>query len=176
VPENLTISQAERQKRILACPDEKGHDVSDQRKLCPVRDAAESILEDIRDGKAGEVWDNANDIFKQQETRARFIQLHEEARAVLGNYKRVLTVTDARAIWGSDARAPNSASASFDIVCEFERASGVRVDFDFTRKDKYDSWRLARLKITLPMPRPGETQPEASASPTGDAGVPATGG
>ncbi len=164
VPEDLEITQAERQKRIAACLDDKGHDVSDQRNKCDVRDAAETILEDIRDGKAGQVWDNANAIFKQQETRARFIQLHEEARAVLGNYKRVLTVTDARAIGG--------VSASFDIVCEFERASGVRVDFDFTRHDKYDRWQLARLKITLPMPRPEELQPDGSAAPPAtDAGV-----
>src|SRR5690606_10596159 len=67
VPESVKITQAEREKRVAACIDQKGRDVSDQRSKCDVRDAAETILELIRDGKAGEVWDQASDIFKQQE-------------------------------------------------------------------------------------------------------------
>jgi hypothetical protein len=150
VPDNVKISQADRQKRVAACIDDKGNDVSDQRSKCDVRDAAETILEQIRAGRAGEVWDNANDIFKQQESRAHFIQLQDEQRAALGNYLRVLDVTDARAIAGL--------TATFDIICEYERSSGVRVEFDFTRPSKFERWKLARFKVTVPMPRPYEMQ------------------
>lgn len=162
VPEDLQISQTERQKRIAACLDEKGRDVSDQRRKCDVRDAAETILELIREGRAGEVWDSANPIFKQQESRLRFAQIQEEQRAALGNYKRVLNVTDARAIGG--------VSATFDVVAEFEKSSGVRVEFDFTRPSKFERWQLARFKVTVPMPRANEVQLDTTSGPLDEAG------
>ena len=170
VPDNVEITQIERQKRVAACIDDKGNDTSDQRTKCLVRDAAETILEMIRDNRAGEVWDNANDIFKQQESRLRFIQIQEEQRGALGNWKRILNVTDARAIAGL--------TSAFDIVCEYERSSGVRVQLDFTRSSKYELWKLARFKVTVPMPRPTELPatepsiaPPAPAMPAIDAGV-----
>ncbi len=158
VPDNVAITELEREKRVAACLDEKGNDYSDSRK-CDVRDAAETILEMIRDSRAGEVWDNANKIFKQQESRLRFMQIQEEQRQALGNWKRILDVTDARAIGGL--------TATFDVLCEFERSSGVRVEFDFTRGSKYERWKLARFKVTVPMPRPYEVQQGANV----DAGV-----
>ncbi len=169
VPDNVEISQIERQKRVAACINDKGEDVSDLRNKCDVRDAAETILEMIRDNRAGEVWDNANDVFKQQESRLRFIQIQEEQRQALGNWKRILNVTDARAIAGL--------TSAFDIVCEYERSSGVRVQMDFTRSSKYERWKLARFKVTVPMPRPSEEPVDPSAvpapaAPAVDAGVP----
>src|SRR5262249_3267555 len=95
VPAEVKITQADREKRVAACLDEKGRDVSDQRAKCDVRDAAETVLELVRDGKAGDVWDAANEVFKQQETRANFIRIEEDHRNSLGNYKRLLTVTEA---------------------------------------------------------------------------------
>jgi len=164
IPDNLEITQLARQKRVAACMNDKGEDVSDLRSKCDVRDAAETILELIRDRRADEVWDGANDIFKQQESRARFIQIQEEQRQVLGSWKRILNVTDARAIAGL--------TATFDLVCEYERSSGVRVEFDFTRTSKFERWKLARFKVTLPMPRPYESQVNPDPTPAVDAGVP----
>lgn len=168
LPENVQITQLERQNRIAACLDDKGRDVSDQRRKCDVRDAAETILELVRDGRSGEVWDAANPIFKQQQTRASFIEIQEEQRRALGAYRRVLTITDARSIGGL--------TSTFDIVAEFEKASGVRVEFDFTRPSKFERWQLARFKVTLPMPRANEAQPETSeTTPAGDAAPPVGG-
>lgn len=154
VPRDVHITNAERQKRVAACLDAKGNDVSDQREKCDVRDASETILEKIRDGKAGEVWDNASNIFKQQDTRDRFIAIQNEHRAALGNYRRLLTVTEARAIGGT--------TATFDAVAEFDKSSGVRVDFGFSRESKTAAWQLRRMKIVVPMPRADE-EPTASA-------------
>jgi hypothetical protein len=148
VPRSVKITQAEREKRVVACPDDNGKDVSDQRAKCDVRDAAETILEKIRDGKIGEVWDNASDIFKEQETRANFIRIHEDMRGPLGAYKRLLNVTEAKAIAGL--------TAFFDVVAEFEKSSGVRIVFNFSRKSKTEKWQLRSLKIVVPMPRPDE--------------------
>jgi hypothetical protein len=148
VPESVKITQADREKRVAACIDAKGKDVSDQRAKCDVRDAAETILEQIRDGKAGEVWDSASDIFKQQETRANFIRIHEDMRGPLGAYKRLLNVTEAKSIGGI--------TAFFDVVAEFEKSSGVRVVFNFSRPSKTARWELRSLKVVVPMPRPDE--------------------
>jgi hypothetical protein len=148
VPQAIKISQAEREKRVAACIDAKGNDVSDQRAKCDVRDSAESILEMIRDGKAGEVWDQASDIFKQQETRENFIKIYDEHRIALGSYKRLLTVTEAKSIGGL--------TAFFDVVAEFEKSSGVRIVFNFSRPSKTARWQLRSLKLVVPMPRPNE--------------------
>ncbi|HUS32378.1 MAG TPA: hypothetical protein VMZ53_27950 [Kofleriaceae bacterium] len=145
VPRDVRITETEREKRVAACKDAKGHDVSDQRAECPVRDAFETILEKIRDGNAGIVWDEASDIFKQQETRTRFIQVQADTRAAIGDYKRLLNVTEAKSIGGL--------TATFIAVAEFERSSGVRVDADFARLRQTDKWQLRRFKIVVPMPR-----------------------
>jgi hypothetical protein len=156
VPRDVEITQAERAKRVAACLDAKGRDVSDQRAKCDVRDAAETILERIRDGEDGEVWDAASDVFQKQETRARFIEFQAEHRAALGNYKRILNVTEARVIAGTTGN-----SALFDVVAEFERTRGTRVVFRFTRTSRTDPWQLHSLKISLPMPRANEAAARA---------------
>jgi hypothetical protein len=148
LPQSVKITQAEREKRVAACLDDKGKDVSDQRAKCDVRDAAETILEMIRDGKVGEVWDSASDIFKQQETRANFIRIHNDMRGPLGAYKRLLNVTEAKSIGGL--------TAFFDVVAEFEKSSGVRIVFNFARPSRTAKWQLRSLKIVVPMPRPDE--------------------
>ncbi len=157
VPESVEITQAARQARVAACLDAKGRDVSDLRAKCDVRDAAETILEKIRDGNAGEVYDGASDIFKQQETRANFIKIQDEHRLALGAYKRLLNVTEAKSIGGI--------TALFDIVAEFEKSSGVRIVFNFSRASKTARWELRSLKVVVPMPRPNEETPLVPPSP-----------
>jgi hypothetical protein len=163
VPPEVKITQAQREQRVAACLDEKGHDISrdlspdpKQRQKCPVRDLAETILEKLRDGKAGEVYDEASPIFKTQGTRERFISLQEDHRRALGDYKRLLDVTEARAIAGT--------SASYDALAEFDRSSGVRVAFGFERDSKSAPWLLRSYKVVVPMPRAiEETPPPAPA-------------
>ncbi|HTL36976.1 MAG TPA: hypothetical protein VL326_27760 [Kofleriaceae bacterium] len=157
------ITETEREKRVAACLDDKGHDISDQRK-CSVRDAFETILEKIRDDKAGEVFDNASEIFKKnepgetlQQKRARFIQVQADAEAAIGKYKRILHVTEAKSIAG--VKSDDTDTAAFVVVAEFERSSGVRVDADFSRPSAKNAdgskapWQLRRFKIAVPMPR-----------------------
>ena len=110
------ITQAQREQRVAACLDDKGHDVSDQRAKCPVRDDAETVLEKLRDGKAGEVYDRASPVFRSQSTRDRFVQLQDEYTRALGKYIRLLGVTEAKVIGGT--------SATFDVLAEFEQVRG----------------------------------------------------
>jgi hypothetical protein len=143
LPPDMKVTQAEREQRVAACKD------PGDRKTCDVRDRAETILEELRDNKAGEVYDDASSVFKQQETRAQFIALQDEHRAVLGGYKRMLRVTEAKVIGGT--------SATFDVVVEHDRSSGVRVTFGFERAGKASPWQLRSLKLVLPMPRADES-------------------
>jgi hypothetical protein len=140
LPANLEITQEQRVQRVAACKD------ADNRKTCDVRDRAESILEALRDGKAGDVWDAASGVFQQHETRERFGTRIADYAAVLGAYKRVISVTEARTGIGAT-------SAVFDCLVEFERSSGVRVVFGFERASKAQPWRLTSFKLVLPMPR-----------------------
>ena len=142
LPPDLKITQAQREQRVAACKDPT------DRRRCDVRDTAETILEQLRDGKAPEVWDDATDVFKKQETRAKFVVIQDERRAVLGAYKRILRITEAKVIGGT--------SATFDVVVEFEHSNGVRTVFGFERTSKTSPWRLRSLKLVLPMPRADE--------------------
>jgi hypothetical protein len=158
VPPELKISQAQRAQRVAACVDDKGHDLSEDRKKCPVRDAAESILEALRDGRAADVWNAASPVFQKQESRDTFLRIEQEQQASLGSYKRILKITEAKAIGGT--------SATFDVLAEFEKSSGVRAVFAFERDAKSSPWRLRSLKIVVPMPR-AEDSAEADASSGG---------
>jgi hypothetical protein len=143
LPAELKVTQAQREQRVAACKD------SGDRKTCDVRDAAEKILEELRDGKAGQVYDDATDVFRKQETRGQFIIIQDEHRGALGAYKRILRVTEAKVIGGT--------SATFDVVVEFDRSSGVRVVFGFERYSKTAPWQLRSFKLVVPMPRADET-------------------
>ena len=139
LPAELKITQAQREQRVAACKD------PGDRKSCDVRDAAEKVLEQLNAGKAGDIWDAATPVFKQQETRAKFAQIQDEHRVVLGAYKRILRVTEAKVIGGT--------SATFDVVSEFEKSNGVRTVFGFERDTKAAPWALSSLKVVVPMPR-----------------------
>ena len=139
VPPTLTITQAQREQRVAACKD------AGDRKTCDVRDAAETVLEMLRDGKAGDIWDSASPVFRQTETRIQFATIQEEHREALGTYKRILRVAEAKVIGGT--------SATFDVVTEFEKANGVRVVFGFERSSKSSPWALRSFKLVVPMPR-----------------------
>jgi hypothetical protein len=139
LPPELKITQAQREQRVAACKDPM------DRKKCDVRDAAETILEKLRDGKAGEVWDGATEVFKKQESRATFEQIQREHLDDLGAYKRILDVTEAKVIDG--------VSATFDVLAEFEKSNAVRCVFGFYRRSKSSPWKLRSLKIVVPMPR-----------------------
>ncbi len=146
LPPDLKITQKEREQRVAACKD------NGNRRTCAVRDRAETILEELRDDKAGKVWDDANSVFQQQETRPRFVELQQEHGLVLGAYKRVLRVTEARMGIGGT-------SATFDCVVEFDRSSGVLVVFGFERGTKTEPWQLRSLKLVVPMPRVDDATP-----------------
>jgi hypothetical protein len=173
LPPDLKITQAQREERVAACKD------PNNRKTCDVRDAAEKVLEQLRDGKAGAVWDAAQPVWQKQETRALFVAIQGQHRASLGAYKRILTVTEAKVIGSSSPTSP-SLSATFDVLAEFERSSGVRIVFGFERDDKAAPWKLRSFKVVVPNPRPDEdpaappppSMPAQPAAAPGDAGVP----
>jgi hypothetical protein len=162
LPPEHKITQAQREERVKACKD--AMDI----KHCDVHQAADAILQQLKDGHADVVWDNATSVFQKQEPKAKFVQLQLEHQGVLGSYRRIIAVSEAKVIGGT--------SATFDTLAEFDKASGVRVVFGFHRRSKLDPWKLGSFKITLPMPRASDEDARigtpAPAEPPGAAPAP----
>lgn len=138
VPPDVKITNAQREERVAACKDPMDS------KRCDIHIAANQILEQLRDGHAALVWDKANDVFQKQLQKTQFVQIVAEQQEVLGEYRRIIAVTEAKVIAGT--------RGTYDVLVEYSRAN-VRVIFGFTRASKTDPWTLRSLKIALPMPR-----------------------
>lgn len=162
LPSELKISQAQREERVKACQDPL--DI----KHCDVHQAADAILRKLDGGRAGEVWDEATAVFRQQEPKAKFIQLQLEHFAALGGYRRIIAVTEAKLAIGG-------ASATFDALAQFEKASGVRTVFAFYHRSKADPWRLRSFKVVLPMPRAADDGVRSDLAPGSAATPPSPG-
>ncbi len=148
VAPDVKLTQAAREERVAACDkDEKGEKIPlgpMNPKRCDIHALANHILEQLRDGEVEKVWDEASDVFQKQEQKGRFAVISNEQQKALGEYRRVITVTEAKVIGGT--------RATFDILAEYSRTS-VRVIFGFLRASKSEPWKLRSLKIALPMPR-----------------------
>jgi hypothetical protein len=150
VPPELKITKAERELRVQACKDPMDP------KKCDLFVAANAILEQLRDGRADQVWDAATSVFQKQEEKSRFVILQAEHAAALGEYRRIIDVTFAKLY-------SDGSTATFDVLTEYTKAQGVRATFGFYRRTRQDPWKLASLKVVLPMPRADEplgTAPE----------------
>ena len=141
LPPELEITQAQREERVQACKDPMA-------KSCELFVTANAILEQLRDGQSGAVWDAATQVFQKQEEKSRWTQIQAEHALILGAYVRILRVTEAKMIGGT--------LATFDVITEYARSSGVRVIFGFYRRSKTTPWKLRSFKTVLPMPRAGE--------------------
>ncbi len=150
LPRELKITQAQREERVQACKDPMA-------KSCDLFVAANGILEKLRDGKADTVWDDASGVFQKQEERSRFIALQQQYQETLGAYSRILRVTEAKVIGGTNAL--------YDVITEYANSSGVAVTFGFYRGSRTRPWKLRSLKIVIPMPRAGDNAGSGSAGP-----------
>lgn len=151
VPAELKITKAQREERVQACKDPMDP------KRCDLFAAASHVLEQLRDGKAAQVWDAASTLFQKQEERSRFVMLQAEHATTLGEYRRIIAVTEAK-LYSAGL------TAAFDVLTEYARSQGVRATFGFERASKQEPWKLRSLKVVLPMPRadePRATAPEA---------------
>ena len=154
LPPELKITQAAREERIKACKDPM--DI----KSCDLHKAADGILRQLEDGHADAVWDQATAVFQKQEQKARFVELEGEHFDALGNYRRIIAVSEAKLAIGGN-------SATFDALAEFDKANGVRAVFGFFRRTKSEAWKLRSFKIVLPMPRAADepTKPPPVVTP-----------
>ena len=151
LPPDMKITQAQREQRVAACKDPMNP------KTCELNRVADGILAQLRDGQAGAVWDAADDVFKTQESRDKFIEIQDQHRAALGAYRRILDVTEAKLTKGSTLLE----SATFEVLAEFDKAHGVRTVFGFGRNSETAPWKLRSLKIVVPMPRPEDEEEPA---------------
>ena len=140
LPSELKISPASRESRVKACDDPM--DI----KKCPVHQAADAILRRLKEGQVEQVWDDATPVFQKQESKAKFVQLQLEHLVALGDYRRIIAVSEAR-------KGIGGTQATFDALAEFDKASGVRTVFGFYRGSDRDPWKLRSFKVVLPTPR-----------------------
>ena len=78
------------------------------------------------------------------------MQIQAEHAAILGDYRRIIAVTEAKVIGGT--------LATYDILTEYARSMGVRAIFGFYRSSKTQPWKLRSFKLVLPMPRADEQE------------------
>ena len=143
LPPGFKITKEQREERVQACKDPMA-------KTCELHETANAILEQLRDGHPDEVWDNATPVFQKQEDRSRFMQIQAEHAEILGDYRRIIAVTEAKVIGGT--------LATYDILTEYARSMGVRAIFGFYRSSKTEPWKLRSFKLVLPMPRADEQE------------------
>jgi hypothetical protein len=157
IPPEVKITQREREERVQPCKE----DPMDPRK-CDLYVAANTILEQLRDNQAAQVWDAASPIFQKQEDKARWVQIQHQNQTQLGEFRRIIAVTEQRVF--------RSGNCIYDVLVEYARSQGVRVIFGFNRMSKNDPWKLISLKTVVPMPRADEGEPPKSlgTSPTGN--------
>lgn len=143
LPPGFTITKEQREERVQACKDPMA-------KTCDLHEVADAILQQLRDGHADAVWDGATKVFQKQEDKSRFVQIQHEHAQILGDYRRIIAVTEAKVIGGT--------LATYDILTEYARSMGVRAIFGFYRGSKSEPWRLRSFKLVLPMPRADEQE------------------
>lgn len=109
------------------------------------------LLERVRGGENGAIYDESSPTFKQSIDRETFLELQEQRRSVLGKYVRILDTLES---WRNQSR--NSAQVS--VVVQYEKAKAtVTIGFLVIN----GQWKLAHYKIVMPQPR----IPAASTSP-----------
>jgi hypothetical protein len=152
VPPDVKITEAEREVRVAACcePNDPSRCYPMDPKRCDLNAAASAILVQLSRGEAAAVWAAASDVFQKQEQQGRWVAIQKEHRSVLGEYRRIIAVTEAKVFGGN--------RAWYDVLVEYERAT-VRAAFGFSRGAKADPWQLGSLKIVLPMPRIDDAVP-----------------
>jgi len=152
LPPELKITAAQREQRAEACKEPMNP------KTCDLYRVADGIFKELRDGHADKVWDAADATFKDHQPRKGFIDIQRQNVQQLGAYRRILDVTEAK-ISRTTAKVATSKvpvlidSASYELLAEFEKSSGVRAAFGFQRNGENDPWVLHSFKIVLPMPR-----------------------
>lgn len=121
----------------------------------------EDILNKIEDGKAGEVYDQASEKFKEAvHTKQRFLDLVAAERKQLGHFYRILYITHS---WSNRENLQNKAN----VVCVLEYRKGepgaptepgeaaattkTEARFEFDRTEG-GPWRLLKFKVVLPEP------------------------
>jgi hypothetical protein len=135
-------SQQARNKRIEAPPE--------------ITDLSKSILEEIRDGKAGDVWDHADpNLLQSSESRAQWVDYwNNTVQGHIGPFSRVLKVSSAK-------KDPSGKGASLDALLEFKSKTGsvtITAHFEYALTAN-GTWVLTALKPVLPLPHGGESAP-----------------
>lgn len=106
------------------------------------RPEAIPILEQIRDGKAENVWENASQRFQEMIRRDRWMEMAADINKTLGGYREILQVKDSITIDG-----PGGHTGKLSASIEFEHAT-TNGSISFEKTD--GEWLLLGISIDIP--------------------------
>jgi len=140
IPADIAAREGTQERRVAR--------VQDKELVGRLHELTDHILEQSREGRAGAIWDEAANVFKQSISRADFIALEQERHDTLGPAQRVLSVTTA-------STNPSKTAGSLDVLVEFRHPDGnsVTVTGVFKYAKIGGIWRLTFYKLIMPMPR-----------------------
>jgi hypothetical protein len=131
VPKNVAPATQEQREARMKAPEEE------------LRAVAQQILEHSARGEIEAIWNQAALGFQQSIALDNFRETEADRRKVLGPFRRILHVTNAR-------QNPSRTGASLQLLIEFEKAT-ITGTFEFTKIE--DVWKLTFFKLVLPLPR-----------------------
>ncbi|MHC5011968.1 MAG: hypothetical protein ACYTG6_13660 [Planctomycetota bacterium] len=108
-----------------------------------LRPLAEKILVDCREGRVEDVYGNASEAFRQEETLERFAAYIASRRRTLGPFQRIVKTVGA----GKSTSTGQGTRGNVNLELAYERAN-TRGEFTFVKED--GEWKLLGLKIFLP--------------------------
>ncbi len=111
-----------------------------------VVELTKKMLEEIRDGKAPEVYARAHGDFKKAIDLDRFLELIRKREREMGPYKQIIDFTKT----GKNERGREK-KAWVTAVIEYTRATTTGT-FDFIDDDEDGIWQLSKFKIDIPPP------------------------
>lgn len=109
------------------------------------------VLEQVRGGGIGKVWDESAYTFRLASVRTQFIENQRQRDKILGKYVRIL---DTMSAWRNESRTRTSIS----MLVEYEKVKKTTVVIGFRKRE--GQWRLSYYKVEIPLPKVPTSSPE----------------
>jgi len=106
------------------------------------RPQIEAIFIQLRDGAAGDVYDQSSTRFQEMVLEDSFLATVDDMNASLGPFREVASVIKTEVF-----RGPSGRTARVDLLLEFEKGR-ARANMSFHRED--GQWRMVGFRVDLP--------------------------
>lgn len=111
---------------------------------------SQQVLEQVAEGKNGQVWDESSEIFQLSTDRETFLEIQRQRRRALGKYQRIIDTMSA-------TRSKSRSWASRSMFVQYEKAK-TTVSISFRKHD--GKWQMSAYKVEIPLPKVPTRTPE----------------